>query len=92
MLPTLQRVAGAGNVIEAPRRTGSEDFSFYQHVVPGFFFFVGITPPKCRRALVATNHSPRFQIDEDGLLHGVRYLTARRVRLHEQSSGAKKTD
>ena len=29
MVPTLQRVAGKENVIEAPRRTGAEDFSFY---------------------------------------------------------------
>ena len=67
MLPTLQRVAGNENVIEAPRRTAAEDFSFYAQEVPGFFFHVGMTPPNVPMTLVATNHSPRFQIDEDGL-------------------------
>ena len=44
MLPTLERVAGAAQVLLIPKVTGSEDFSFFQHVVPGLFFFVGITP------------------------------------------------
>ena len=36
MVPTLQRVAGKENVIEAPRRTAAEDFSFYAQEIPGF--------------------------------------------------------
>lgn len=93
MLPTLQRVAGKENVIEAPRRTGAEDFSFYAQEVPGFFFHVGITPPNTPVTLVATNHSPRFQIDEDGLLKGLRYML--HVAFDYMSSGGaagKKTD
>jgi len=74
MLPTLQRVAGNENVIEAPRRTASEDFSFYAQEVPGFFFHVGMTPPNVPMTLVATNHSPRFQLDESGLVQGLRYM------------------
>src|SRR6185369_2746738 len=45
MLPTLERVAGAAQVTLMPKVTGSEDFSFYHHLVPGLFFYVGI-PPK----------------------------------------------
>ena len=74
MLPTLERVAGASQVKLVPKVTGSEDFAFYQHVVPGLFFFVGITPPSKDPQDVAPNHSPLFYIDEAGLPLGVRAL------------------
>ena len=73
MLPTLQRVAGAGlNLV--PKVTGSEDFSFFQRVVPGLFIFLGVTPPGVDPKKAAPNHSPRFYVDETGLLLGVRAL------------------
>jgi amidohydrolase len=92
MVPTLQRVAGKENVIEASRRTSSEDFSFYAREIPGFFFHVGMAPPNTPVTLAATNHSPRFQIDEDGLLKGLRYML--HVTFDYMSSGGagKKTD
>jgi amidohydrolase len=74
MLPTLERVAGADRVILMPKVAGSEDFSFYQHVVPGLFFFIGITPPAQDIKAAAPNHSPLFFIDEAGLPLGVRAL------------------
>ena len=92
MVPTLQRVAGRENVIEAPRRTGAEDFSFYAQKIPGFFFHVGITPPNTPVTLVATNHSPRFQIDEDGLLHGLRYMLHLTFDYMSGGGAARKTD
>ncbi|MEO6022942.1 MAG: amidohydrolase [Burkholderiales bacterium] len=72
MAPTLSRVAGESNTFIAPKLTGSEDFSKYQQVIPGLFFFVGITPPDAKHA--APNHSPHFRIDESGLSLGVRAL------------------
>jgi len=74
MLPTLRRVAGEERVLFVPKVTGSEDFSFYQRVVPGMFFFVGIVPPGTEVNKAAPNHSPRFYIDERGLALGVRAL------------------
>jgi amidohydrolase len=71
MAPTLARVASAQVVDKV---TGSEDFSFFQRVVPGFFYFVGVTPPGQDLAKVAPNHSPRFYVDEAALLIGVRSL------------------
>jgi amidohydrolase len=67
MLPTLQRVAGVDKVLEVPRRTAAEDFSFFAQEIPGFFYFVGITPSHLGLT-AAPNHSPRFQVDESGLL------------------------
>jgi amidohydrolase len=72
MLPTLQRVAGPDNVFLSQKITGYEDFSYYQQRVPGMFYFVGISPKGGGRS--APNHSPRFYVDESGLLLGVRSL------------------
>ncbi|MEO6364414.1 MAG: amidohydrolase [Caldimonas sp.] len=75
MLPTLQRVAGASQVLNVPKVTGSEDFSFYQQVVPGLFWFVGVTPAGQDPREAPSNHSPLFYIDEPGLLLGLRSFT-----------------
>jgi amidohydrolase len=87
MLPTLERVAGPSGVRMVPKVTGSEDFAFYQHVVPGFFFFVGITPPGADAAKVAPNHSPLFYLDEDGLRLGARALAQVAVDWLESQAG-----
>jgi amidohydrolase len=74
MVPTLQRVAGADKVFVGQKITGYEDFSYYQQKVPGFFYFVGITPPGTDSKQCAPNHSPRFFVDESALVLGVRSL------------------
>lgn len=73
MLPTLERVAGPG-LIESPRVTGAEDFSYFQREVPGLFFFLGVAADD--PTLVHPNHSPRFHADERALPIGVTALTA----------------
>jgi amidohydrolase len=75
-VPTLQRVAGEGNVGVVDKVCGAEDFSFYQKQVPGFFFFVGCTPPDRDAATAAPNHSPRFYLDENCLKLGVKSLAS----------------
>jgi amidohydrolase len=75
-LPTLTRVAGEAEVQVVDKACGAEDFSFYQKHVPGFFFFVGCTPPGRDLATVAPNHSPRFYVDEDCLKLGVKSLAS----------------
>lgn len=74
MLPTLQRVAGADKVIEVPRVTTYDDFSFFAQKVPGLYFNVGIAPANPAGGRVEPNHSPRFVLDESGLLTGLRAL------------------
>ena len=76
MLPTLRRVAGEKNVLLAPATLGAEDFSFYQEKVPGLFFWLGTRPPHVSEHEAAANHSPRFYVDESGLLLGVRALAS----------------
>ena len=74
MLPTLQRVAGTDKVFLGQKITGYEDFSHYQMRVPGFFYFIGITPKGTQKGQSAPNHSPRFFVDESALILGVRSL------------------
>jgi len=52
----------------------SEDFSFFAKEVPALYFNVGITPPDTPAFKAAPNHSPRFRIDEAGMLVGLRSL------------------
>jgi amidohydrolase len=72
MLPTLERVA-PGQVRELAKITGAEDFSYFANRVPGLFVIVGVTPPD-QMATAASNHSPRFFVDESALPTGARVL------------------
>lgn len=74
MLPSLERAAGPGNVVEVPYVTGAEDFAYYGTKVPALFFFVGITPVGQDAPKAPSNHSPKFFIDESGLELGLRAM------------------
>ena len=73
MLPTLQRVAGAG-LEETVPILGAEDFSYFAQQVPGLYVLIGIRKPGASFDEYALNHSPRFRVDESGLKLGVRAL------------------
>jgi amidohydrolase len=70
---TLSRVAGPGLVL-MHKITGAEDFSYFQQRIPGFFYFVGVTPQDQDAGEAPANHSPRFYVDEAALLLGLRSL------------------
>jgi amidohydrolase len=71
MVSTFQKLADKEDIVELPVLTSSEDFSYYQEEIPGFFFFMNVTPPDGE---VIPIHSPFFDIDENALLTGVRAL------------------
>jgi metal-dependent amidase/aminoacylase/carboxypeptidase family protein len=48
---------------------GSEDFSFYQEVIPGYFFMLGVKNASHKR-FESLLHSPYLEINEDGLPYG----------------------
>ncbi|XP_012574064.1 IAA-amino acid hydrolase ILR1-like 4 [Cicer arietinum] len=48
---------------------GAEDFSFYQEVIPGYFFMLGMQNASNNR--FDSLHSPYLTINEDGLPYGV---------------------
>ncbi|WP_445362626.1 amidohydrolase [Microbulbifer sp. ANSA003] len=74
-LPILRSAVGDKNVVEVPKITGAEDFSYYANEVPGFFYFLGVTPRDQDASQAPSNHSPLFYVDEDALRKGTEALT-----------------
>ncbi|MGI8995822.1 MAG: M20 metallopeptidase family protein, partial [Pyrinomonadaceae bacterium] len=72
-LPTLRRVLGEGNVVNRRPQMGAEDFSYFQRVIPGFYFFLG-TGNKAK-GITAAWHTPEFDVDEDSLVIGTKAMT-----------------
>lgn len=70
MLPSIKKVAGEDQVFEIKAVTGAEDFSFFAQEVPGLYFFLGGRSPDAKEAY--PHHTPDFQIDESGMLLGVK--------------------
>ncbi|HEX3124539.1 MAG TPA: amidohydrolase [Rhodanobacteraceae bacterium] len=69
---SLEKALGKEHVQDAPRWTASEDFPHLgigAHV-PSVYFFVGVTPPGTDPATAASNHSPKFFLDEASLAIG----------------------
>lgn len=73
MVPTLRRMTR--DVVVVNPTLGAEDFSFFQQKVPGLFFWLGTRPKNQTAEEAASNHSPRFFIDESGLALGVRAMS-----------------
>ncbi len=72
IVPLFQRLTE--DTIATNPTLGAEDFSVYQQKVPGVFFWLGTRPKNQKAEEAPSNHSPRFYIDESGLLLGVRAL------------------
>jgi amidohydrolase len=73
-LPTMKRVLGDANVTSPPPQMGAEDFAYFQKVVPGFYYFLGVGN-KAKR-ITAMIHTPEFDVDEDSLVIGVRVMSS----------------
>lgn len=68
-LPLMKKIGGASVAVVKPV-TGAEDFSYYQKVIPGFFWFLGAGNEA--KGITAAHHTPDFNIDESILVPGVR--------------------
>lgn len=71
MVPSLQKSAGAENIIFGNAVTGSEDFSFFSQKVPGLFFFLGGLPKGKDPKTAGPHHTPEFMIDDSAFKLGV---------------------
>lgn len=69
-LPQMRRVLGDANIIATPAVTGAEDFAYYQRLIPGFFWFLGVRNEKL--GITGAHHTPEFDIDEAALVPGVK--------------------
>lgn len=71
-LPALRNAVGTSDVIDAELRMGAEDFSYFQRVVPGFYWRLGSGNKS--KGITAEAHTPDFDIDEDCLAVGVKSM------------------
>lgn len=60
---------GAHSVKDVPPMMGAEDFSFYQEVVPGYLFWLGMED-EGKVGRLESLHSPNFRVNEDALPYG----------------------
>lgn len=67
MAEYLAKIMGYEDIVVVDEQMAAEDFSFYQQIVPGMFFLVGIGSPCCKHAL----HNSMFDFDEKALLCAV---------------------
>tara|TARA_B100000795_G_scaffold263296_1_gene242247 strand:+ start:19604 stop:20884 length:1281 start_codon:yes stop_codon:yes gene_type:complete len=72
-ISTLKKVAGDDKVLGMKAVTGGEDFSYFQEKIPGVYFFLGGMTPGNKKPY--PHHTPDFQIDDAGMLLGVKSLT-----------------
>ncbi len=73
MLPSLQKAVGTKNVRLRKATTGGEDFSYFQEIIPGFYFFLGGMTPG--NTVAFPHHTPDFKIDDSSMLFGVKAFT-----------------
>lgn len=71
-LPTLKRIVGEANIITPQPQMGAEDFSLFQKVVPGFFYFLGVG--NRAKGITAMIHTPEFDVDEEALVIGTKVM------------------
>ena len=71
-LPTIRRVVGAANVVAPKPFMPAEDFSEYQKIIPGFFYFLGVGNKA--RGITAAWHTAEFDVDEESLVVGVKVM------------------
>lgn len=73
IVPSLEAVAGKENVKTTVASTGGEDFSYYQELIPGFFFFLGGMEPGNTEPY--PHHTPDFRVEDSGMALGVKAMT-----------------
>ncbi|MGH9855658.1 MAG: M20 metallopeptidase family protein [Blastocatellia bacterium] len=72
-LPVMRKIAGEKNIIAPKPQMGAEDFSQYQKIIPGFFYFLGVGNRE--KGITAMIHTPEFDLDEQSLVVGVKVMS-----------------
>lgn len=71
-LPSIRRTVVDENVVTIKPFMPAEDFSYYQRVVPGFYYFLGVG--NRAKGITSGWHTPTFDIDEESLVVGVKVM------------------
>jgi amidohydrolase len=72
-LPTIRRTVGEQNVLAIKPLMPAEDFSYFQKVSPGFYYFLGVG--NRAKGITAGWHTPEFDVDEASLVVGVEVMS-----------------
>jgi amidohydrolase len=72
-LPTIRRVVGPEHTLALKPFMPAEDFSYFQKVVPGFYFFLGVG--NRAKGITAGWHTADFDVDEESLVVGVKVMS-----------------
>src|ERR1051325_11481102 len=88
-LPTIRRIVGAENAVALKPFMPAEDFSAYQKVVPGFYYFLGVG--NGAKEITAGWHTPDFDVDEDSLVVGVKVMSNVLLDYLDRHAGEKAT-
>ncbi|MBF0544075.1 MAG: amidohydrolase [Candidatus Riflebacteria bacterium] len=73
ILPLLKKIISSENLFTIKPHTGAEDFSKYQKVIPGLFFFIGIANMK--KNINSAIHTSDFDVDETCLAASTRAMS-----------------
>jgi amidohydrolase len=73
LVPTLERILGKDRVRRAPPITGSEDFSYFSQLVPGFYFRLGVVPDG---TVSGGHHTPTFYAADESVPIAMRLMTS----------------
>ncbi len=73
---TLESLYGKGSVIADYGQVPffNDDFAFFQQKIPGVFFFLGGS--NFEKGIIAMNHSPNFEVDEECIRTGVKSFSS----------------
>jgi amidohydrolase len=82
---TAREVFGEAALERMRPLMGGEDFSAYQQVTPGTFVFIGAGNEE--KGITAPHHHPRFTVDEDALLIGVKMFVNTAFGLLDAKTG-----
>jgi len=82
----VERTLGAEALADLRPTMGGEDFSAYQQVAPGSFFFIGARDEA--RGIVHPHHHERFDIDERALESGTAVFIAAALDYLGEGSGS----
>ncbi|MBA3712342.1 MAG: amidohydrolase [Pyrinomonadaceae bacterium] len=72
-LPIMRQVLGEKKVLARPPQMVAEDFSYFQRVIPGFFYYLGVG--NRAKGITAMLHTAEYDVDEESLVIGVNLMS-----------------
>jgi amidohydrolase len=72
-LPMIRRIVGNENTLSIKPFMPAEDFSYFQKVSPGFYYFLGVR--NRAKGITAAWHTADFDVDEESLVVGVKVMS-----------------